>query len=563
MPTLDSSDLANSDALPERLRCDICIVGTGPAGMTIARELSNTRVRVTVLESGRMDRQEEADALNEIENVGWPRVMEQWLVRNRIVGGSSHTWTGRCAPFDDIDFQARSWVPHSGWPFGISDLMPYINRTGRYLGLGSGNGITDDRIWELTKRPKPSLGSKADQMPEDSDKLLPMFWQFSRERANQYDRVRFRRLAAELGNNVTIVTNATALRVNPTDSANAVESVDFAALGGRRWTLPTPTIILCAGGIENARLLLSSDNAKSQGLGNKNGIVGRFLMDHPRGTVARFPMKKTQAVLSQYAVFKSNTPGANLYQRGMRLSPAVQRSEELLNCAAWIDERLAPDDPWDALIRFMRREPDARPDFRAMAMNGGLLIRGLKEHFISHAVLPRKLAQVTLEVMTEQLPNPNSRITLSDRRDNLGTRIPRIDWRVSEAEARSMRRITELVVDHLTLMGIESPDIEEWVRDGKMFPRTIVDIAHPSGTTRMADNPTKGVVDAHCQVHGVAGLYIGGSSVFPTAGHANPTQMIVALALRLADTLKERHCSTTGSSEKSMAGTRDSERPEA
>ena len=101
MPILDSSDFAGSDALPDFLRCDICIIGTGPAGATIARELSNTPLRVTILESGGTERQEETDALNEIESVGWPRVMDQWLVRNRIVGGTSNTWSGRCAPFDE------------------------------------------------------------------------------------------------------------------------------------------------------------------------------------------------------------------------------------------------------------------------------------------------------------------------------------------------------------------------------------------------------------------------------------------------------------------------------
>ena len=122
MPILDSSAFAGSSALPTRLRCDVCIIGTGPAGITIARELSGTPLRVTILESGGAERQEETDALNEIESVGWPRVMDQWLVRNRIVGGTSSTWDGRCAPFDEIDLQFRDWVPYSGWPFRMDDL---------------------------------------------------------------------------------------------------------------------------------------------------------------------------------------------------------------------------------------------------------------------------------------------------------------------------------------------------------------------------------------------------------------------------------------------------------
>ncbi|HUN35138.1 MAG TPA: GMC family oxidoreductase [Trebonia sp.] len=535
MPIIDSSAFAGADNLPESLRCDICIIGSGPAGITIARELSGTPLRVTILESGGTKRQDASDALNEIESVGWPRVADQWAVRNRLLGGSSTTWSGRCAPFDDMDMQSRDWVPYSGWPLKIGDLAPYIDRSAKHLGLGAGNGITDDRIWALTGQ------SQRRSSPDpDSDELLPMFWQYSRDPVNQYDNTRFAHFTDALGSNVTIVTNATVLRVNATESATAVESVEFASADARRWTLPASLVVLCAGGVENARLLLSSDNVARHGLGNDKDLVGRFLMDHIRGSVATFRLTEANAVLDQFGTFKSASEGGNIFQPGLRLSPAIQHAEGLLNCSAWVHEYIAADDPWESLIRFLRREPGARPNLRTMLANSGLVIRGLKEHFIAHRALPRKLAEVQLEAMCEQVPNPDSRITLSSRRDRLGMPISRIDWRVSGEEARTMRRMAELMVGQFSRMGIDPPDLAEWVRDGDMFPQAFQDVAHPTGTTRMADDPTQGVVDAQCQVHGVSGLFIGGSSVFPTAGHANPTQLIVALAVRLADTLRDR-----------------------
>jgi choline dehydrogenase-like flavoprotein len=549
MLILDSSAFAGSDVLPDRLRCDVCVIGTGPAGITIARELSGTPLRVTLLESGGTQRQGEADALNEIESIGWPRVMDQWAVRNRVVGGSSFTWNARCAPFDEIDMQPRDWVPYSGWPFEIGDLTSYINRSAKHLGLKVGSGITDDRIWALTRHPR----MRADPDP-DPDKLLPMFWQFGRDVTNTYDRIRFSHFTTNLGSNITLVTNATVLRINAIESATAVESVEFAAVDGRRWTLPASTFVLCAGGIENPRLLLSSNNLAKNGLGNDKDLVGRFLMDHVRGPVARFQPEKTRAVLNQFASFKSPSAGRNVFQHGMRLSPAIQHAERLLNCSAWTEEHIAADDPWEALIHFLRRESGVRPDFRSMLANSGLLIYGLKEHFISHRALPRKLTEVTLQAMCEQVPNPDSRITLSDRRDRLGMRISRIDWRVSEEEARTMRRMAGLMVDQFSRMAIDLPELEEWVREGAMFPQTFRDIAHPTGTTRMADDPAQGVVDSQCQVHGVRGLFIAGSSVFPTAGQANPTQMIVALAVRLADKLKDRVAAVAGIGMKPLAG---------
>jgi choline dehydrogenase-like flavoprotein len=536
MPILDSSAFAGKDVLPDFLRCDICIIGTGPAGATVARELSNTPLRVTVLESGGTERQEATDALNEIESVGWSRVMDQWLVRNRIVGGTSYSWAGRCAPYDEIDLEHRDWVPYSGWPFKIDDMIPYFDRSAKYLGLGNGCGFSDDRVWAYIGRRPPKLDL-------DEDKLLPMFWQLSRDPIHRTEKVRFgSRLAADFGSNVTLVTNATVLRIRVTESARAVESVEFADASGRRWLLPTSTVVVCAGAIENARLLLSSDDTMAQGLGNKNDLVGRFLMDHPRTYPGRFQPKPGRAALNQFGVFKSRAVGANRYHFGVRLSPAIQRSEQLPNCAIWIAGfNSRPDDPpWDSLRRLLRREANVRQDLRAIMMNADLIFRGLNDYVILRRGLPHRIDAIKLETMCEQLPNPDSRITLSDRRDPLGMRISRIDWRVSEDEARAVRRITQLMVEQLSRMGLEPPVLEEWVRDGAMFPDTIRDVAHPIGTTRMADDPACGVVDAQCQVHGVHGLFMAGSSVFPTAGHANPTQMIVAMALRLADTLKDR-----------------------
>ena len=534
MPIIDSSAFADNDTLPDFLHCDICIIGTGPAGITIARELSGTPLRVTVLESGGSERQEQTDALNDIESVGWPRIMDQWLVRNRVVGGSSATWTGRCAPFDEIDLQTRDWVPYSGWPIEIEDLVPYFDRSGSHLGLGSTSWFSDDRVWA-------AIGCRQPELAPDPDKLLTMFWQYSRDSAMPHGPVRLgRRLEADLGPNITLVTNATVLRINATPSGTAVQSLEFAARGGRRWSLPVSTIALCAGGIENPRLLLSSDNVMPQGLGNTKDLVGRFLMDHPRGQVARFPMENAKAVLSHFRQLRSCVGEPNFYHRGLRLSPAIQRSEQLLNCSIWVREHRGRHLRGKIDGEIIDGEINARPGLRTALSNAGLVVFDVKEHLTSRRGLPGKLHAVTLEAMCEQRPDPDSRLILSNRSDHLGMRIPRIDWRVSEDEARTIRRITELTVEHFYRVGLESPVLEDWVRDGAMIPRAIRDAAHPTGTTRMADDPARGVVNSQCQIHGIDGLFVGGSSVFPTASHCNPTQMIVALALRLADTLKDR-----------------------
>ncbi len=533
MPVVDLRQVGHT--LPEALReVDVCVVGSGPAGATLAQELSTSRLRVLVLESGELERSEAADRLNDIENVGRPRVPDQWSVRNRIVGGSSHTWGGRSAPFDEIDYEARSWVPDSGWPFGPDEMEPYLDRSAGHLGLAVGTGFSDDRFWSIAGRPVPERNP-------DPSVLLPFFWQFSRDPEESYpfEYVRFGRgLANRLGPDVTLVTNANVLTVEPDDSGQRVDRVEVADPDGRRHHITARVVVLAAGGIENARILLNSDSRTPAGLGNGHDLVGRYLMDHLRGPVAEFEVPRTAELVKRLGRY--NVRG-HLFRAGFRLSPEVQREERLLNCAAWIGEEVGADDPWDAMRRLLRGAPQLPADAVALVKGLPLFARGVRDYFVERNGIPRRFRSVTLLAMVEQVPDPESRVVLSERRDAFGMRLPRVDWRSHPDEARTMRRTGEIVAEQLARMGLPVPDPAPWVRSGGPVPDSFVDVAHPTGTTRMSDDAATGVVDRDSQVHGVAGLYVTGSSVFPTAGHCNPTQMIVALAVRLADHLREQH----------------------
>jgi choline dehydrogenase-like flavoprotein len=296
------------------------------------------------LESGGFERRTEADRLDDIENVGRRRHEDQWSVRNRIVGGSSHTWGGRCAPFDALDFVERPWVPWSGWPIGPDDLAPYLHRSAAHLGLAVGDGFSGDLFWGIAGREPPTSDP-------DPAWLLPFFWQFSRDTAetHPYEYMRFgRHLTDGLGPNSVLVTGATVLRVHPVASGRAVQAVEYAAPDGIRHSVTAPAVVLCAGGIDNARLLLASDTVTPGGLGNDRDLVGRYLMDHLRGPVASFDVAGTEEL--QKRLGRYNVHG-HLFRAGLRLSPEVQRDEELLNCTAWLGEVVAHDDPWAALRR--------------------------------------------------------------------------------------------------------------------------------------------------------------------------------------------------------------------
>lgn len=526
MPVIDLFSDASSFSVPG---CDICIIGSGPAGATLAAELAGSGRRVVVLESGGFGRRPDCDALNEVESIGRPRA-EQWPVRNRIMGGSSHTWGGRCAPFDEIDYQDRPWVPHSGWPFPAEEMLPFLDRSAAHLGLAPGSGFSGPEFWRLAGRTPPEAEA-------DPARLLPFFWQHSRagDESYPYEYTRFGRgIAERLGPDTVLVCGATVLKIRTAEGGAAVRGVDFADPGGRVRSLAAPVVVLCGGGIENARLLLVSDDAGPAGLGNRHDLVGRYLMDHLRGPLGGFDPATTRALQKRLGRYNVN---GRFFRAGFRLAPQVQRDEGLLNCAAWLGETLADDDPWDQMRRILRGR--LRPsDLGLLAAHAGLFAGSVRDYFIEGNGIRRKLSGLDLLGMVEQRPDPDSRVTLSDRRDRFGIPLSRIDWRSHPDESRTMRRMAELVAAELPRLGFQTPVLADWVRDGAVMPESFVDVAHPTGTTRMADDPARGVVDRQGMVHGVAGLYVTGSSVFPTAGHCNPTQLIVALAIRLADRLK-------------------------
>ena len=507
--------------------CDICIVGSGPAGSTLLRELAGSALRIILVESGKHDRQAQSDDLNEIENVGAPRVLDQWLVRNRIVGGSSHTWMGRCAPFDNIDYQRRSWVPYSGWPFGPEELAPYFPRAAIHLGLSAPSG------GRLSRSLIPGL---------KENYLEPFTWEYSCDTKSRLDSMRFGlRLMSQTSRDARVITDATVLHINTNDHVSAVRSVEVTNSTHGKIRIFASTVVLCTGGIENARLLLASNRQAATGLGNSRGLVGRFLMDHPRGPVATFDLLRSGRLQSKFGLQRIRTPeGPRQFRHGLRLSPAIQEREGLLNATAWLREIVTPDDPWQAVKRFVRGNANIVRDASIIAGNLGLLAKGLYRYTTSSNGLPRKLQGLVLEATSEQSPDPESRVTLSSRTDRYGMPLSKIAWKIGDLEQKTVCQTAELVAEEFRRLKFSPPTLLEWVTSGCHFPGSFQDVAHPTGTTRMSLDPSLGVVDGQGQVHGIAGLYIAGSSLFPTSSHANPTQMIVAMAVRLADFLKKR-----------------------
>jgi choline dehydrogenase-like flavoprotein len=536
---------------------DVAIIGAGPAGLAIARELAHSKIRVLIVESGGFDFEQEAQSLNRVENIGEPRPRDgvvspgrgydgslAWLndipafeLRNRCVGGSSHTWVGKCAAFDKIDFERRSWLPGSGWPVTRDSLEPFFDRAGDLLNLGP--NLYDARLRDHLRSPPQDLQF-------DQTKLRSFFWQFSHQSAVKREPFRFIEIARSLNApNIEILTHATVTRINVEPSGRAVTSLEVRSLTDHRVLVQARNVVLCSGGVENARLLLASNAVLPHGIGNGRDVVGRYLADHPRTVIARFPSNTLEPVAKQFGFFglthKGNT---HFYLHGLALSADIQAREGLLNCAAYPVQTLSSDDPWAALKRMARGPRRPGRDLLTVLRSPAMLARGLYERQVLQRGLPRKSDELRFDVMVEQPPNPESRVTLSLSTDRLGIPMAQVDWRIGSLERQSVKRLARLMLSEFKTAALPEPRLADWILADDDQAGAFMDMAHPSGTTRMGDDPATSVVDADSMVHGVDGLFIAGSSVFPTAGHANPTLMIVSLALRLADHLKRRAVST-------------------
>jgi choline dehydrogenase-like flavoprotein len=210
----------------------------------------------------------------------------------------------------------------------------------------------------------------------------------------------------------------------------------------------------------------------------------------------------------------------------------------------FIKDEPAEDDPLRAALGLLRFDDPVR-NITRLVRHPLLAAEALGRPLLRGRFPVRSVSGLSLQCIVEQAPDNGSRMTLAQRTDALGVPLVRIDWRTSELEQRTARRTARLFISEMARLGMPAPTPVPMVAsdEADFF---LPDVAHPAGTTRMSADRADGVVDIDCQVHGVDGLYVVGSSVFPTSGHANPTHTIVALAIRLADHLKQQLVAATG-----------------
>jgi choline dehydrogenase-like flavoprotein len=516
-----------------RIEADICVIGAGAAGITLARALAGSDIQVVVLESGGFEPDSATQSLYQGRNVGLNYYPLE-SVRLRYFGGSTNHWGGWCAPLNASDFKYRPWVPHSGWPIDRSALDSYYPEAQRICQLGPFE--YDPQDWADEYRRFPSF---------HPDKLISRLWQFSPP-------TRFAEIYRndlKKADNVRVFLNANVTRFDTNPESDRIETIGVVALGGKAGLVRARYYVLACGGLENPRLLLLSNRDKG-GLGNRFDRVGRFFMEHPHLRSGNILAVEPRELIRQFTIFHRDQ-GVRMLA-GICPSPAAQAREEILNCSATIDSKRGDYDTGYDSWRSLRRAYDKSQwpeDFAAKLWS---VVTDLDD-VVAGATRPEgepyvgPVKSLRAFIRSEQAPNPDSRVSLSERRDVLGLNEIELDWRLTELDWRTLRASNQLLGEELGRLGLGRVQLPEWLlSEEAAWPDSLGGGSHHMGTTRMADDPRRGVVDRDCRMHDVENLFVAGSSVFPTSGYANPTLTIVALALRLADHLREQFRSHAG-----------------
>jgi hypothetical protein len=546
------------------MAADLAVVGAGPAGIVVALEAAKQGISVVLIESGGRTFDQGVQELAEAAQWDRRRHAPLSLSTRRQVGGTSNIWGGRCVPFDPVDFIARPYLGTPAWPVGYEEIQGYFQRACDWMVCG--RAVFD-----------------AAQVPNIPDAIVPGFVDdgvlgSSLERwslPTNYGDVYCGHL--ERSPQVRLLTGVTCTEiVCPRESAGASHLECRANVGGRVQVTAKAFVVAC-GGLESTRLLMSSTGPAGEQLGNLGGHLGRWYLAHVEGSIAnvRFSTPPRQTVFD----YERDIDGVYIRRR-FSFSQEYQREHGLPNVVSWLGNWELPDArhgygqlSFIYLALTSPLGPSLAPEVQRLSMTGGEIpgtpygmatitsrgshLQNILRHPLATGMFAARFGAGRFLARTrrvpgffmyskdnlypfqyhgEQLPNPESKVTLTSETDRLGRRKLAVDLRFIKEDVDGIIRAHKHWDRYFRARGVgqleyQHDDLEQAVdqRMGGGF--------HQAGTTRMSGSPADGVVDQNLAVHGVSNVYVASSSTFVTAGQANSTFMIVAFAVRLADHL--------------------------
>lgn len=505
---IDARELANNTVLEG----DICIVGAGAAGISIALDWIGKKEKVILLEGGGFEYDDQVQELYAGNSTGLPYYPLK-STRLHYFGGTTGHWAGFCSKLDALDFGVREWVDHSGWPITLQALEPFYPKAHELVQLGP---YEWDAAYWMDKKPKfKSL------FPEN-EYLWDKVWKISPPS-------RFGKLYKDnivSASNIHLYTYANLTNIRTNEAGTEVTQVTAKNHKGKTYTVKAKHYILACNSLQNARMLLASNEQQQAGLGNQHDVVGRFFMEHIEVKTGELWLNEPNDLAMYMINLEARTEIAvkpeaqkqfGILNGTLALSPLDVANKVIPHNKSW-----SGDDP--------RKNLETVQASHEQAEENKILKRFKKNYHIAYGLFTR----------IESAPNPESRLTLQREKDALGVQKASLSWQLTALDKRSIRKIHELVGTQLGAAGLGRVKLFEFLRDENddSWSDGTSGGWHHMGTTRMGNDPKKSVVDANCQVHGIGNLYCAGASCFSTSGAVNPTLSLIALSLRLSAFIK-------------------------
>lgn len=507
------------------LETDILIIGTGPAGITLAIELINNGKSVILTDAG-SERYSENSQQNYKAGSFPEHYADPHKSRLRQLGGTSNHWANNTSPLSPVDFEPREWLDCPSWPISYAELLPYYKKAEIYCGVG-GDGYTTK---SLSPDHKPVM-SKDNPFIEMgiAKAAIPPTRFFDKQRETLLNHP-----------NVTVIYEMDFTGFIWLEQEKKVAGATFKT-GETTLTINAERVVMAMGGMENARMLLVENEKHAHALGNQGGCVGRYFMDHPTLKGAqlftpnpdRFNGLKGHLVddYSRYALGFLQLREDTLLSEGLsNIRLPLERSTEL--------ELSEGVSGFHGILDVLRgRAPLSRgPRYLSSAlMEWDLVGQAALNKLNGPQLIKRsdKLSGYQINLMMEQRPERNNRITLSSKKDLLGRPLLSVEWALSDVDKKRLWRGLDYFSKGVSFDSLGR--VKTLAHHAhRIFGDQIGFGHHHMGTTRMSFSPEFGVVDENLQVHGVKNLFIAGSSVFSTGGHVPPTLTIVALSIRLS-----------------------------
>jgi choline dehydrogenase-like flavoprotein len=521
---------ANKNQFPSSTNFDICIIGAGAAGITIAAELVNTDLNVCLLDAG--------DEGYSIESQGFykpqtqPELYEDTTYnRLRMLGGSTNHWENNTSEFMANDFLKKEWSPNSGWPVKLHDIQPYYAQAAMYCGTDADGYDTNEWHSRLNKTdPFFAVEGLVTGMAKSALPPTRFYYAHKTKLMN--------------ATNITIIKNANLVDIEADLITNSLKSATFSNYKKAQFKLNSDKFVFSMGGIENARMLLILNEKYSNRLGNQNDLVGRYFMDHPLLRLAKLYIndKVDMGLLTDHQVvdqkmvvgFMQHTNESILKNKFINLRMPIYKASQLqlsdgIESMHVLKQALSDGDlPEHTLTHILNTLKDVD------SINESIFRRVFDSKFLSYV---DDFEGYEMPIMLEQLPHYDNRIALGDETDSFGLKKHMVYWKFHDEDLELGWKSLKSVASQLALHKIGRLRIMQEYQDRLLNEKLFVS-HHHMGTTRMASNQSDGVVDENCKVFNTENLYVAGSSIFVTGSHVPPTLTLVAFAIRLAEHLK-------------------------